>query len=212
MNSKAPKTKFGKQMLYILLPFVLPLCLIVLGIVLLSKPSVVNGIFLTLGILVAVIGLIETVIYASRRKFQPEARYLVTGIILLIVGALLIILPFTINNLIPIILGICVLGSGISGVVNTLSFRKEDTNILASMLFAVTNCLLGIFILIYVLRNSNEIGWKVIGILMIISGALRLINEVIARLAPKHSGSVVETTFTEATVTEQPPTEAPKEN
>ncbi len=212
MNSKAPKTKFGKQMLYILLPFVLPLCLIVLGIVLLSKPTVVNGIFLTLGILVAVIGLIETVIYASRRKFQPEARYLVTGIILLIVGALLIILPFTINNLIPIILGICVLGSGISGVVNTLSFRKEDTNILASMLFAVTNCLLGIFILIYVLHNSNEIGWKVIGILMIISGALRLINEVVARLAPKHSGSVVETTFTEAKVTEQPPTEAPKEN
>ena len=37
MSTKTPKTKFGKQMLYILLPFVLPLCLIILGIVLLAN-------------------------------------------------------------------------------------------------------------------------------------------------------------------------------
>ena len=53
MSTKTPKTKFGKQMLYILLPFVLPLCLIILGIVLLANAKVVNGIFLALGILIA---------------------------------------------------------------------------------------------------------------------------------------------------------------
>lgn len=209
MSNKTPKTKFGKQMLYILLPFVLPLCLIILGIVLLANAKVVNGIFLALGILIALVGLVEVVIYASRKKFHPESRYLVTGIILMVIGALLIILPFTINNLIPIILGLSVLGSGISGITNTLAFRREDTNILASMLFAVTNCLLGVFILIYVLFISDQAGWNVIGILMIISGVLRLINEIIARVAPKHSGAVIETTYTETT-TEA--TEPPKEN
>ena len=101
------------------------------------------------------------------------------------------------------------MGSGISGITNTLAFRREDTNILASMLFAVTNCLLGVFILIYVLFISDQAGWNVIGILMIISGVLRLINEIIARVAPKHSGAVIETTYTETT-TEA--TEPPKEN
>ena len=74
MSTKTPKTKFGKQMLYILLPFVLPLCLIILGIVLLANAKVVNGIFLALGILIALVGLVEVVIYASRKKFQPEER------------------------------------------------------------------------------------------------------------------------------------------
>ena len=40
MSTKTPKTKFGKQMLYILLPFVLPLCLIILGIVLLANAKI----------------------------------------------------------------------------------------------------------------------------------------------------------------------------
>ena len=73
MSTKTPKTKFGKQMLYILLPFVLPLCLIILGIVLLANAKVVNGIFLALGILIALVGLVEVVIYASRKKFHPES-------------------------------------------------------------------------------------------------------------------------------------------
>ena len=92
--------------------------------------------------------------------------------------------------------------NGISGIVNTMEFRKADTNIVASMLFAVTNCLLGIFILIYVIFINQNTGWNIIGILMIISGVLRMINEIIARLAPKYSGNVVETSFTETTITD----------
>ena len=37
---------------------------------------------------------------------------------------------------------------------------------------------------------------------MIISGVLRMINEIVARLAPKYSGNVVETSFTETTITD----------
>ena len=97
MQSK--KTPFSKRMFYVIFPFVLPLCLIALGILLQVNEKLVNGIFTTLGILIAVIGLIEVVVYASRRQCQPPqpAKTLTTGIILLILGALLIILPFTIK-------------------------------------------------------------------------------------------------------------------
>ena len=37
---------------------------------------------------------------------------------------------------------------------------------------------------------------------MIISGVLRMINEIVARLAPKYSGNVVETSSTKTTITD----------
>lgn len=195
------KSNLSKRILYILLPYVLPLCLIALGIVLLINEALLNQIFLAFGILVALIGLIEIVVYASRRKYEVQQKFLVTGIILLILGAILMIVPFTINTLIPVLIGVCILGSGISGIANTLSFRSENSSILIPILFALTNCLLGIFILIYVLFVNQNAGWNVIGIFMIISGALRIINEIAARTAaPKVSKVVeVETDYTDTT-------------
>lgn len=194
MKSKSPKSKSSKRTLYILLPFVLPLCLIGMGILLLVNENLFNKIFLSFGILIALIGLIEVVIYASRRKFEVQTQYLVTGVVLMIIGAILIIVPFTVNTLIPVLIGICILASGISGAVNTMTFRKENSNILIPMIFAITNCLLGVFILIYVLFVNQNAGWNIIGILMIISGVLRMVNEVLARISvPKSSATVVET-------------------
>lgn len=184
----------SKRFLYILLPFVLPICLIALGILMLANEDLVNSVFSAFGILLALIGLVEVVIYASRRKYEVQPQFLITGIVLLVVGIGLIIVPFTVNKLIPVIIGICVLASGVSGAVNTFTFRKEHSSVLIPLLFAITNCLLGIFILIYVLFINQNAGWNVIGILMIISGALRVINEILARIAVPSSSVVVETT------------------
>lgn len=201
MKSKTPKTNFTKRFLYVLLPFVLPLFLIGMGILLLVNEKLFNHIFLAFGILIALIGLIEVVIYASRRKFEIQTQYLVTGIIFMVIGAILIIVPFTVNTLIPVLIGICILASGISGAVNTMTFRKENSNVLIPMIFAVTNCLLGVFILIYVLFVNQNAGWNIIGILMIISGVLRMINEVLARISVPKTVIVTETVRTEATET-----------
>ncbi|MGN1404270.1 MAG: DUF308 domain-containing protein [Ruminococcus sp.] len=198
MKPKSPKSKSSKRTLYVLLPFVLPLCLIGMGILLLVNENLFNKIFLSFGILIALIGLIEVVIYASRRKFEVQTQYLVTGVILMVIGAILIIVPFTVNTLIPVLIGICILASGISGAVNTMTFRKENSSVLIPMIFAITNCLLGVFILIYVLFVNQNAGWNIIGILMIISGVLRLVNEVLARISvPKSSAAVVETVCTD---------------
>lgn len=197
MKPKAPKTKSSKRILYILFPFILPLCLILMGILLLVNEELFNNIFLAFGVLIALIGLVEVVVYASRRKFEVQTQYLVTGIILIVVGAVLIIVPFTVNKLIPVLIGVCILASGISGAANTLTFRKEESSVLAPMIFAMTNCLLGAFILIYVLFVNQNAGWNVIGVLMIISGVLRMINEVLARIFVPKSSHVVETTYTE---------------
>ncbi len=202
MNKKE-KSKRSKQFLYILLPFILPLCLIGLGILLLSNEAMFNRIFLGFGILIALIGLIDVVIYASRRKYEVQTQFLITGCILLAVGAILITIPLTVNTLIPMLIGICVLGSGISGIVNTLSFRQENCSIVIPMMFAVTNCLLGIFILIYVLFVNKGAGWNVIGILMIISGVLRVVNEILARIhVPKMTTVKEEPIDAEATISD----------
>jgi len=119
-NSKA---KLTKQLSYILMPFVLPLCLIVLGVLMLVNETLITRIFLCLGILTALAGLVEVVIYASRRKYEVQMRFLIRGIVLLVIRAILIIIPAAVNKLIPALIGIFILTAGISGISNTISFR-----------------------------------------------------------------------------------------
>ncbi len=196
MKSKSEKSTASKRISYVLLPFVLPLCLIALGILMLADEALITKVFIAFGSLVALIGLIDVVIYGSRRKYEEQPRYLVTGILLLVIGAILIIIPATVNTLIPVLVGICVLASGISGFSNTMSFRQPNSNILIPTIVAITNCLLGAFILIYVLFVNQNVGWNVIGILMIISGVLRIFNEILARISVPKQASVSETVET----------------
>lgn len=197
-KAKKPKSKFSKSLSYVLMPFVFPLCLIAMGILLLVNPDWFNRAFVTIGILVAALGLIHIIIYASRRKYEVQSRFLATGIVLMAVGTILIIIPFTVTILIPLLIGLTVLVAGISGIFNTLEFRKpEEGSILVPMLFSLTNCVLGIFILIYVLWINPNSFWNIIGILMIISGAFRIIGEIAARICgepPKNSKEPIDTT------------------
>lgn len=183
MKPNTPKKPHSKRIRYILFPFFLPLCLIALGILLLVNESLVTNVFIVFGVVCALVGMIEIVIYASRRQYEVQTYHLINGIVWLIGGALLIIIPLAVNTLIPLLIGICVLASGISGIANTFSFRHEGSSIMIPILFATTNCVLGIIILIYVLFVNRSAGWNVIGILMIISGTLRILNEIFARIS-----------------------------
>ena len=147
MKQNTPKTPRSKRIRYILFPFFLPLCLIALGILLLVNESLVTNVFIAFGVICAIVGMIEVVIYASRRQYEVQTYHLINGIVWLIGGALLIIIPLAVNTMIPVLIGICVLASGISGIANTFSFRHEGSGILIPMLFATTNCVLGIIIL-----------------------------------------------------------------
>ena len=100
------RSKKSKQLVYVLLPFVLPLCLIAIGILLMVNETLIDKLFLGLGILGALIGLVEVVIYASRRKYEVQPQYLVNGIIWLVVGTALILIPFTINRFIPVLISL----------------------------------------------------------------------------------------------------------
>lgn len=179
---KANFSKRSKQLFQVLLSFILPLCLIGLGILLITNEKLFNHIFLVFGILLALIGLVNVVIYASRRKYEVQMQFLISGIVLLAIGVLLIIIPLAVNTLIPVFIGLCVLASGASGIANTVHFRRENTSIVIPIMIAITNCLLGVFILVYVLFMNKGTGWNVIGILMIISGVLRILNEILARI------------------------------
>lgn len=194
MGEKKKKDAASRRLVYVMLPFVLPLCLIAVGVLMIVNESFVTRLLLVCGIVVALVGLIEVVIYCARRKYEMQPQFLVSGVILLILGALLIIVPAAVNTWIPVLVALCVLVAGVSGVSNTLAFRQEDSTIAAPIVVALLTVALGIFILIYALFINPNAGWNVIGILMIISGALRIVNEVLARIRFPKQASVRETT------------------
>ena len=71
-----------------------------------------------------------------------------------------------------------------------MAFRREGENLIVPLLFAITNCILGIFVLIYVLFINSYSGWNILGIFMIISGVLRIFNEIAARLCGKSNPNI----------------------
>lgn len=191
------KSAASKRTFYILIPFVLPLCMIAMGILLMVNENFFNRIFMILGSILAFVGLIKIILYAAQ-NYHGLAKAAFSGIAFLMVGVLLIVLPFAVNTLIPVLIGLAILSSGISGVANTMAFRREGENLIVPLLFAITNCILGIFVLIYVLFINSYSGWNILGIFMIISGVLRIFNEIAARLCGKsnpniHASATIET-------------------
>lgn len=192
------KSAASKRTFYILIPFVLPLCMIAMGILLMVNEDFFNKVFMILGSILAFVGLIKIILYAAQKTTTASQKPLFSGIAFLMVGVLLIVLPFAVNTLIPVLIGLAILSSGISGVANTMAFRREGENLIVPLLFAITNCILGIFVLIYVLVINSYSGWNILGILMIISGVLRIFNEIAARLCGKsnpniHASAPIET-------------------
>ncbi|MCD8219335.1 MAG: hypothetical protein LUC50_03010 [Ruminococcus sp.] len=50
IKPSSKKFSFARRMLYVLLPFVLPLCLIAMGILLLVNETLITNVFLGLGL------------------------------------------------------------------------------------------------------------------------------------------------------------------
>ena len=59
------KSAASKRTFYILIPFVLPLCMIAMGILLMVNEDFFNKVFMILGSILAFVGLIKIILYAS---------------------------------------------------------------------------------------------------------------------------------------------------
>ncbi len=193
MSNDTPNKKQSSQKkLLSIMQFVMPLLLIALGILLIRRRDALNTVFMTIGIFIALIGLIYTVIYYATKQYEKKPSYLASGIGMLLIGGIIIIIPFLADTFIPFCIGLFILVSGISGLTDALQLKKFSADWQIPLCFSVLITLMGIAILICTFYLSGVV-WIVIGVMLIISGVMRLINAVIStRAKKKHVSAVIE--------------------
>ncbi len=187
------KVKSKKGSLSRLLNLLMPIFFIVLGILMIANPSLMQTIFLIICILILEGCLIELVIYFAVRPYEKKPRHLRSGIALGVIGTALILIYYFMKSLIPFCIGIILCISGVGGMIKT--FRRKDAHYpwQASTAINALIVLMGIVVLIFTFFTSWI--WILAGILMIISGLLRLINSfLIANAGARPSPDYVDVT------------------
>ena len=91
--TKTKKKTDNKKMMQAL-QFIMPLLLIGLGVLLIRRRDALNQVFMAIGIVIALIGLIYTVVYYATKQYEKKPPYLASGMGLLIIGGIIIIIPF----------------------------------------------------------------------------------------------------------------------
>ena len=113
------------------------------GIIFTFADQIASTIYLGIGIILAVIGVISLVMYGiSVKKQEVELGNLVTGIILIIVACFFLFASGIIDQLIRFIIGFWVLFNGITRLINALSINKRSAKFLP--LLIVSALLIGI--------------------------------------------------------------------
>lgn len=191
MSNDTPNKKTSSQKkLFSIMQFVMPLLLIALGILLIRRRDALNTVFMTIGIFIALIGLIYTVIYYATKQYEKKPPYLASGIGLLLIGGIIIVIPLLADTFIPLCIGLFILVSGVSGLIDALQLKKFSTDWQIPLSFSVLITLMGVAVLICTFYLSGVV-WIVIGVMLIISGLMRLVNAVISARAKKKHGTVV---------------------
>lgn len=191
MSNDATKRKpsSNKKILGIL-QFIMPLLLIALGILLIRRRDALNNVFMAIGIFIALVGLIYTVIYFATKQYEKRTSYLVSGIGMLLIGGIIIIIPFLADTFIPFCIGLFILISGISGLIDALQLKKISTSWQIPLCFSILITLMGIAVLICTFYLSGVV-WIVIGVMLIISGLMRFINAIISTQTKKKHPTIV---------------------
>ena len=98
-------------------------------------------------------------------------------------------IPITFDLLIPFFIGAFVLLSGIGGFVETVRITQRDTRWILAFLFDLAIIVLGAVILFNI---WSGIIYQLIGILLIISGSLNVIEQILLLPAKKTRDSVID--------------------
>lgn len=110
--------------------FVVPAVYIVLGLVMVIFPETTEKTFcLALGAIAAFLGIISLVTYFSRDVEDSVYRYdFVNGVMLLLLGLFFIVKMEMVIKLIPIMLGVMILGNGIIKLQHAIDLKRIDFN------------------------------------------------------------------------------------
>ena len=169
---------------------------IALGIFLAAKPDILAKICVVAGIVVAVAGVFLIAAYFLGKR--ENGSQMVYGILLLLGGVLLSIIPSALDFLVPMLFGFWVLFSGITGAYRNIRLRQVHHFWWIGLLICLAIAGLGIFLMTRTF-HFVETTTKLIGIALIIHGVLRLVPAIMARhyYADPPQGDVIDVTTVE---------------
>ena len=173
--TKTKKKKTDNKKMMQALQFIMPLLLIGLGVLLIRRRDALNQVFMAIGIVIALIGLIYTVVYYATKQYEKKPPYLASGIGLLVIGGIIIIIPFLADTFIPFCIGLFILISGITGLMDAFQLKKFSSDWQIPLAFSVLICTFYL----------SGVVWIIIGVMLIVSGLMRFINAIISVNARK---------------------------
>lgn len=151
--------------------------ILVLGIFLFIQPdTVIHMISVILGGIILVPGVISLIDY-FRNKNQAS---LISGIVTILIGLILIINTKLVAGILPFILGIYFIVSGITRLQYALQLKRQNISYTASLVFSILIIICGTLFIINPFGGALVIT-KVMGIFMIIYALLDLTNTIIIK-------------------------------
>lgn len=153
---------------------------VIVGTLLVIFPiSVIKSLCYAIAIIIMAIGIIKIITFLLKEQQEGFTRTgLISGIVFIIIGAFIAIRSKTIISVIPFILGILILFSGISKLQYTMQLRKFSDEKNGTMLItSIINIVLGIVLAFNPFRGA-KVMLIILGICMIITGLSDLISAI----------------------------------
>lgn len=153
---------------------------VIVGTLLVIFPiSVIKSLCYAIAIIIMAIGIIKIISFLLKEQQEGFTRTgLISGIIFVIIGAFIAIRSKTIISIIPFILGILILFSGISKLQYTMQLRKySDEKNSIMLITSIINVILGIVLAFNPFRAARVM-LIILGICMIITGLSDLVSAI----------------------------------
>ena len=172
---------------------------IVLGFFLLLKPDgAIDFIAYVLGVLLIIWGVVLIIQYFTKKNDQQGfiQTSFVIGLLVFILGIVFLIKPKTIASIIPLLLGIWMIISGVLKLGYAITVNKQVKNIIP-ILLSLLIIGVGLF-LVFNPFEGAEIITKAIGIIIIIYSILDIVECIFIRQLVSDIQTTVETAIVDA--------------
>lgn len=150
----------------------------IFGLLLYLKPEgIITVVSSVIGILLIIVGLYSLIMYFKDKIYFKGN--LISGIFALVSGILLIINTNIIATIVPIIIGICMIGLGARKL--EISLRFKDSKVIGwsyMLIMAIITIVCGIVLVINPIKGAF-IATKIIGIIIIIYSIIDIIDNII---------------------------------
>lgn len=151
--------------------------ILVLGIFLFIQPdTIISMISIILGIMILIPGITALIDY-FKTKYNPN---LITGVITVIIGMILIVNTKLVASIMPFILGIYFVISGITRLQYALELKKQKIKYTTSLGISILIIICGLLFIINPFGGALVIT-KVMGIFMVIYSVLDIVNAMVIK-------------------------------